>query len=200
MYMDYSKLWKLLIDKNITKTELMQLTGISSRILAKLSKNETVTTETLARICTALGCDISEIMECKQEKDLSLYNYFKKYGQLVEENELTKKFLFTKNEQNYVVFITKKTSGKTNLISCESDGSIYWIQLYPFGGRMSPSVVKSVLIKPIKQRNENMLVIIKGKPNFQGLDDGIFISPKNKQKNDSSIYVMSETEFKLFEI
>lgn len=200
MYMDYSKLWKLLIDKNITKTELMQLTGISSRILAKLSKNETVTTETLARICSALGCDISEIMECKQEKDLSLYNYFKKYGQLVEENELTKKFLFTKNEQNYVVFITKKTSGKTNLISCESDGSIYWIQLYPFGGRMSPSVVKSVLIKPIKQRNENMLVIIKGKPNFQGLDDGIFISPKNKQKNDSSIYVMSETEFKLFEI
>lgn len=197
MYIDYSKLWKLLIDKNITKTELMQLTGISSRIIAKLSKNETVTTETLIKICSALNCDISDIMECKQEKDLSLYNYFKKYGQLIEENELTKKFVFTKNEQNYTIFITKKPSGKSNIISCESDGSIYWIQLYPFGGRMAPSVVKTVLIKPIKQKNENMLIVIKGKPNFQGLDDGIFVSIKNKNLTNQSIIVMSETEFKL---
>lgn len=197
MYIDYSKLWKLLIDKNITKTELMQLTGISSRIIAKLSKNETVTTETLVKICTALNCDISDIMECKQEKDLSLYNYFRKYAQPVEENELTKKFAFIKNEQKYTVFITKKSSGKSNLISCESDGSIYWIQLYPFGGRMAPSVVKTVLIKPLKQKNENVFVVIKGKPNFQGLDDGIFVSVKNKNLTNQSIIVMSETEFKL---
>lgn len=197
MYIDYSKLWKLLIDKNITKTELMQLTGISSRIIAKLSKNETVTTETLIKICSALNCDISDIMECKQEKDLSLYNYFKKYGQLIEENELTKKFVLIKDEQNYTIFITKKPSGKSNIISCESDGSIYWIQLYPFGGRMAPSVVKTVLIKPIKQKNENMLIVIKGKPNFQGLDDGIFVSVKNKNLTNQSIIVMSETEFKL---
>ena len=197
MYIDYSKLWKLLIDKNITKTELMQLTGISSRIIAKLSKNETVTTETLVKICTALNCDISDIMECKQEKDLSLYNYFRKYAQPVEENELTKKYAFIKNEQKYTVFITKKPSGKSNLISCESDGSIYWIQLYPFGGRMAPSVVKTVLIKPLKQKNENVFVVIKGKPNFQGLDDGIFVSVKNKNLTNQSIIVMSETEFKL---
>ncbi|MBQ3590278.1 MAG: helix-turn-helix transcriptional regulator [Clostridia bacterium] len=197
MYIDYSKLWKLLIDKNITKTELMQLTGISSRIIAKLSKNETVTTETLVKICTALNCDISDIMECKQEKDLSLYNYFRKYAQLVEENELTKKFAFIKNEQKYTVFITKKPSGKSNLISCESDGSIYWIQLYPFGGIMAPSVVKTVLIKPLKQKNENVFVVIKGKPNFQGLDEGIFVSVKNKNLTNQSIIVMSETEFKL---
>ncbi len=196
MYIDYSKLWKLLIDKNITKTELMQLTGVSSRIIAKLSKNETVTTETLLRICSALSCDISDIMECKEENDLSLYNYFRKYGKLVDENELTKKFFFTKNEQDYAIFVTKKSAGKGTVISCEENGTIYWIQLYPFGGRMCPSVVKNVLIKPIKQRNENMLVIIKGKPNFQGLDDGIFISQKNKSKTDSSVFVMSEAEFK----
>ena len=50
MYIDYSKLWKLLIDKNMTKTELMDETGLSSRIIAKLSKNETVTTETLVKL------------------------------------------------------------------------------------------------------------------------------------------------------
>ena len=38
MYMDYSKLWKLLIDKGMAKTDLLELTGISSRVLAKLSK------------------------------------------------------------------------------------------------------------------------------------------------------------------
>ena len=45
MYIDYSKLWKLLIDKGMSKTDLLNLTGISSRVLAKLSKNQTVTTE-----------------------------------------------------------------------------------------------------------------------------------------------------------
>ena len=54
MYIAYSKLWKLLIDKGISKTDLMELTGMSSRVLAKLSKNETVTTDTVARICSAL--------------------------------------------------------------------------------------------------------------------------------------------------
>lgn len=200
MYIDYSKLWKLLVDKNMTKTELLQLTGISSRVLAKLSKNETVTTETLVKICSALNCDIGDIMECKQEKDLSLYSYFRKYKKLVDENELTRKFIFTKNEEHYTVFVTKKSAGKGTIVSCEDDGTIYWIQLYPFGGRMAPSVVKNALIKPIKQSNEKTLVIIKGKPNFQGLDDGIFISSKNKKITKQSIFVMSETEFKLFEI
>ena len=87
MYIDYSKLWKLLIDKNMTKTELMEETGLSSRIIAKLSKNKTVTTETLVKICTCLNCDISDIMECKEEKSLSIYNYYHKFGTTTEYNE-----------------------------------------------------------------------------------------------------------------
>ena len=62
MYIDYSNLWKLLIDKGMTKSDLIELTGISSRVLAKLSKNETVTTDTIARICTALNCDVGDIV------------------------------------------------------------------------------------------------------------------------------------------
>ena len=63
MYMDYSKLWKLLVDKSMSKTDLMEITGISSRVLAKLSKNETVTTDTIARICFALNCDVGDILK-----------------------------------------------------------------------------------------------------------------------------------------
>ena len=196
----YNKLWKLLIDRNVSKTDLAELTGLSSRIIAKLSKNETVTTETLAKICSVLNCDVCEIMECKQEKTLSLYNYFRKYGKLLCENENTKKFVFSRNEKDYTVFVSKKRAGKGTIIDCKENGTINWIQLYPFGGRAAPSVVDSVLIKPIKEKNENMLVIIKGRPNFQGLDDGIFVSSKNKSFTDKSVFVMSETAFKVFEI
>ena len=69
MYIDFSNLWKLLIDKNITKSELMDLTGISSRVLAKMAKNETVTTDTIARICTALHCNVGDIMDFLPESE-----------------------------------------------------------------------------------------------------------------------------------
>ena len=63
MNVSYKKLWKLLIDKNMKKTDLLELANISSASLAKLGKNENVTTDVLTRICTALNCDISDIME-----------------------------------------------------------------------------------------------------------------------------------------
>ena len=50
-------------EKGLSKSDLMELTGLSSRIIAKLAKNETVTTDTIARICTALSCDVADIME-----------------------------------------------------------------------------------------------------------------------------------------
>lgn len=63
MKMSYNKLWKLLIDKQLKKSDLRTLAGISSSSLAKLGKDENVTTEVLARICNALQCDVSDIME-----------------------------------------------------------------------------------------------------------------------------------------
>lgn len=59
----YKKLWKLLIDKDMNKEELRIAAGISTNTMAKLSKNENVNTEMLVKICTALNCDISDIME-----------------------------------------------------------------------------------------------------------------------------------------
>jgi len=63
MALSYNKLWKLLIDRNMTKSELKTLSGISTTSLAKLGKGENITTDVLLKICDALGCDISDIVE-----------------------------------------------------------------------------------------------------------------------------------------
>ena len=67
MIFSYKKLWKLLIDRNIKRRELCGLAGISSATLAKMSKGESVTTVSLLKICIALHCDISDIMEISEE-------------------------------------------------------------------------------------------------------------------------------------
>ncbi len=63
MAISYKKLWKLLIDRDLKRKDLQKLAGISSASITKLGKNENVNTEILAKICTALNCDISDIME-----------------------------------------------------------------------------------------------------------------------------------------
>lgn len=67
MAVSYKKLWKLLIDKEMTKTKLRTEAGISTGALAKLGKNENVNTEVLVKICKTLHCDISDIMEVIEE-------------------------------------------------------------------------------------------------------------------------------------
>lgn len=59
----YNKLWKLLIDKKMNKTDLRIATGITTTALAKLGKNENVNTEILAKICRVLECGIDDVME-----------------------------------------------------------------------------------------------------------------------------------------
>jgi len=59
----YDKLWKLLIDKKMNRTELKEKSGISTASLAKLGKNENLTTAILLKICSTLDCNISDIME-----------------------------------------------------------------------------------------------------------------------------------------
>ena len=59
----YKKLFKLLIDRDMSRTELRLKAGISSVPLAKLGKNEGVTTNVLVKICTALNCNIGDIVD-----------------------------------------------------------------------------------------------------------------------------------------
>lgn len=63
MTVSYIKLWKLLLDKNLKRTDLKETAGISSATLAKLGKNEFVSMESIAKICCALKCDIGDIVE-----------------------------------------------------------------------------------------------------------------------------------------
>ena len=63
MVISYNKLWKLLIDYGMTKEDLREKDHISTTTMAKLSKNENVTTNMLLKICAALHCDVSDIME-----------------------------------------------------------------------------------------------------------------------------------------
>ena len=64
----YKKLWKLLIDRDMKKKDLQVISGVSSASITKLGKNENVNTEIIDKICTALHCDVSEIMEITDEK------------------------------------------------------------------------------------------------------------------------------------
>ncbi len=63
MVISYKKLWKLLIDKDIKKRDLREMAHLSSSTVAKLTHGENVSTAVLLKICTALQCDIADIME-----------------------------------------------------------------------------------------------------------------------------------------
>ena len=67
MAVRYKKLWLLLKKRNLKKKDLQSIATISSTSITKLAKDETVRTDTLDKICLALQCDISDIMEIVEE-------------------------------------------------------------------------------------------------------------------------------------
>lgn len=69
MYITYKKLWHLLIDKGMSRQDLRHMTGLSSASIAKLSKGENITTDVLLRICDALDCNITDIVETVRNED-----------------------------------------------------------------------------------------------------------------------------------
>ena len=68
MAVSYTKLWKLLIDKNMSKTQLIKAAKISTNAMAKLGKNEDVRVEVLVKICSELNCSMDDIMEIIPDK------------------------------------------------------------------------------------------------------------------------------------
>lgn len=67
MSITYKNLWKILIDKELKKTLLKEIAGVSSNVIAKLGKNEPVSIETLVKICLALGVDIGDVISIEQK-------------------------------------------------------------------------------------------------------------------------------------
>jgi len=67
LQISYKRLWKLLIDKDMNKTALKDAAGISATTIAKLGKNQSISMESMIKICKALGCDIGDIVEIVEE-------------------------------------------------------------------------------------------------------------------------------------
>lgn len=65
----YNKLWHVILDKNLKRTDLCEKAGISSSTLAKLGKNEIVALDVLERICDFLNCDVGDILSFREEND-----------------------------------------------------------------------------------------------------------------------------------
>lgn len=71
MIYSYNKLWKMLIDRKITKTEMRKQAGISTNMLARMGKDEPVSMETLAKISTALERGLNDIVEKKNKRGIN---------------------------------------------------------------------------------------------------------------------------------
>ena len=69
MAMNYNKLWKLLIDRNLIKKDLREMAGLSTNVIAKIGKGGDVSTEVLRKICKALDCKIEDIVEIVQDEE-----------------------------------------------------------------------------------------------------------------------------------
>ncbi len=63
MRISYNKLWKMLIDKNMNKQDLKELSGVSAASISKLGKGENITTDVLLKICESMHCHLEDIME-----------------------------------------------------------------------------------------------------------------------------------------
>ena len=68
MAISYKRLWKLLIDRDLKKKDLQAMAGISAASITKLGKNENVNTKKKKKICHALQCDFSDIMELTKDE------------------------------------------------------------------------------------------------------------------------------------
>lgn len=70
MSVSYKKLWKLLIDKNMIKKQLREQAGLTTNVIAKLGKDENVSTEVLCKICKALDCGLDDIIEIIPDEEV----------------------------------------------------------------------------------------------------------------------------------
>lgn len=199
MYISYAKLWKLLLDKGMKKTDLIDLCKISSRTLSKLSKNENVNTDTLLSICNALDCELSEIMEaCREENVKNIYEEFCRQKP-AETDERCKTYRFSFHGKTVILKKSVQRANKHTVIQCKGS-SVLWEQIRPLG--ISPVRETSYLCDAsFWEQDAVCIVVISGNPmGFQNLDEGIFISHARAiESSKQQIYVMSEARFKLFE-
>ncbi len=200
MYISYEKLWKLLIDKHITKTDLIALCGISSRTLTKLSKNQNVNSDTLLRICETLSCDLTDIMELRHDDaQRSIYEVFSTEKKQIAADELCKTYAFEYRGKRVVVRKTIKKATHSTEIRCMVN-TVQWVQNTVVMNTPFPKVTAEIPFADLLDKDILGIVVISGKPSiFRNLDEGVCVSGIGTPKGERFVYVMSEARFKLFE-
>lgn len=71
MQVSYDKLWKMLIDKKMKRTDLKKVSGISSNVIAKMGRNEFISMDSLAKICVALQCNFGDLVDILIDENIS---------------------------------------------------------------------------------------------------------------------------------
>ncbi len=199
MYVSYEKLWIMIAQRGLSKKDICDATGISSRTMAKLSKNESVTMDTLAKICEVLNCDIGDIATFSRDPvALSLYDAYKKFRRKISETEFLNKYEFSYSGRRFVAFVTKKIANKWTIIECQNN-DIKWRQLsktWRLDGTGAFLGAVDLIARVSPDKDAVDLLIISGKPGeIKGLDDGIFRSARN-YGGEGYINIMSEAAFK----
>lgn len=201
MYFDYRRLWQLLAAKGLHKTDLINLTGLSSRTVAKLTKNESVTTDTLCAICTALSCDLADIVELREaQTPPSIYEvYLRQTREPDDAQPHLHTVRFSYEGMNVTVYTLQKRAGRHTFIRCHPSGSVVAEQLYPLG--ISPASEVTGIFQPyqIEPQRVNVLVI-PGTPGLiSGLDEGVVRSAR-RGISGPALYVMTASAFKLLTV
>jgi len=201
MYVSYEKFWAMIAQRGLSKKDICDATGISSRTMANLTKNESVTTDTLGKICDVLNCDIGDIATFSREPiAFSVYDAYKKFGKKIAETEFFNKYEFTYKNQRFVAYITKRRADKRTIIELSSN-DIKWRQIskmWRLDGTGAFKGTVDLLAHISPEQGAVNLFIISGKPGeIKGLDDGIFRSAR-RYGGEGYINLMSEAVFKCF--
>ena len=198
MYVSYEKLWKLLVEKRLTKSDLCQMTGISTRTVAKLVKNQSVTTDTLLRLCEVLDCELSDILEISKEAPtMTVYDAYKQHATLISEDEYCRLHALEYNGKQLLIKEVKKSANRRVVIHCQENGTVVWEALYPAGHTVLQE--KTVISDLSFIENGKVCVLLIGGTcvGITGLDEGRFLSP-SRPYEDGKLYVMSKAKWKLF--
>lgn len=199
MHITYDKLWSLLREKKLSKTDLCNLTGISSRTMAKLSKNQSVTTDTLLSICEVLKCDLADIAAVSIGEEIpSIYEAYRKWGVKTAENERFQTTEFCFRDIEFSLHILKRKANKHTTIHCAENGGVTLEQAYPVG--ISPLRETTTILHPGEiENNKVTILVITGAPGWiTGLDQGVVHSSRYGCQK-TGFYVMSESALKLFD-
>ncbi|MBR2019960.1 MAG: helix-turn-helix transcriptional regulator [Clostridia bacterium] len=199
MYITYEKLWSLLHSKKLTKHDLCMMTGMSTRTLAKLVKNQSVTTDTLLHICDALDCTVNDILEIsKEEPKMTLYDTYKLNRKKIYEDEFCILYETVYDSLPFLIKEIKQKMNKKRVLHCRGN-SVVMEQLYPAGisAVSIPSVVTDL---SFVEKGKVCILLADGiTVGITGRDEGRFLSEKSPYQ-EGSLYVMSKAKFKLFSL